>query len=150
MQFDDLLHIEVYYLGDRSMFITTSRSYSVQFALILVFSMVSSVFGLDAIVDETGGPETDGYAIGRFVDGGTELATWSLDTSVSTTDFVNDAIEGGPSGLQYVMLNQTQASTDSNSVVFTANSATSDQLGISIMQSPYNSTPSWNLSLIHI
>ncbi len=128
------------------MFNTKSRAFSFQFVLILVISMVTTAFGnSDATVDGVAGPNSDGYAMGRILNGGTTVANWRLNSSVSSTDFDNDAIQGGSQGIQYVMLNETEASRDSNTVVFTANSVDSSPIGISIMQSPYFDAPgTWN------
>ena len=119
---------------------TTSRSFNVQFALIIAISMLAtaSAVELDAIVDNVSGAEVDGFAVGRLLNSGDTVATWNLQTSVSQTDFSNDSVTGGNQGVQYVMLNEVKGSDDANLITFNVNPLSDEsEVGISIAQSPY-------------
>ncbi len=130
------------------MSITKSRFFSVQTALFIAISMLgtASAVQLDATVTQASGPEADSYALGElFLPGGGLAATWNLQTSVSQTDFSNDAIQGGTEGIQYVSLNEVRGSEDSNLITFTVNPVASGEIGISIAQSPYfDQEGTWN------
>jgi hypothetical protein len=98
-------------------------------------------------IDAVSGSEANAYAVGRFLDGaGGTAANWSLTSTVSGTDFSNDAVTGGDSGLQYVMLNEVLGSDDTNTVTFALNmvDAAVDPI-LTISQSPYFDAPwTWN------
>ncbi|MEM7316963.1 MAG: hypothetical protein AAF497_27850, partial [Planctomycetota bacterium] len=98
-------------------------------------------------IDAVSGSEANAYAVGRFEDGsGGTMANWSLTSTVSGTDFSNDAVTGGESGLQYVMLNEVLGSDDTNSVTFALHmvDANIDPI-LTVSQSPYFDAPwTWN------
>lgn len=116
--------------------------------MVMMAAMTSPAYALNGtgVVDGTNGANADAFAFGRFLDAGATLGNWTLGSSVSNTDYANDGITGGTSGLQYVSLNETHGSTDVNVIDFvvTPNAGyTVDQ--ISIIQSPYFDTPgTWN------
>lgn len=121
------------------------------FAAVLVgtFLFAGSTYAFTTVVDTAGGLEDDSYATGRLIDvnsSSSTVATWTLDTTVSGTDFSNDAITGGPDGLEYVTTNLTQQSSDSNSIRYSITPEVGYSLqNIVIGQSPYNdSAGSWN------
>lgn len=130
------------------MSITKCRFFSVQSVLFIALSMLgaASAVQLDAIVTQASGPEADGYAVGQLLmPGGGLAANWNLQTSVSQTDFSNDAIQGGSQGIQYVSLNEVRGSQDSNLITFEVNPVRSGDVGISIAQSPYfDQAGTWN------
>lgn len=129
------------------MSITKSRFFSVQSALFIALSMLGTSFAqLDAVVTQVAGPEVDGYAVGQFLTpGGSLAATWNLQTSVSQTDFSNDAIQGGNQGIQYVSLNEVNGSDDTNLITFSVNPVVGGDIGLSIAQSPYfDADETWN------
>ncbi len=117
--------------------------------LFLVVSLAGAVFASDTttVVDIVRGPEVDNYAVGRLINSsGTMVANWSLQTSVSGTDFSNYALTGGTKGLQYTFINDVNGSEDVNTIAFIVSTVDpSDVVNISLAQSPYFGTPgTWN------
>ena len=104
-----------------------------------------STFAFTTVVDTVSGLEDDAYAAGRLVDDSSTVGFWDLNTTVSTTDFANDAITGGPNGLEYVMRNLTRASSDANSIRYSVVPEIGYSLeNIIISQSPYQDGETWN------
>ena len=104
-----------------------------------------STFAFTTVIDTASGLEDDSYAAGRIVDNSMTMAFWDLNTTVSTTDFANDAITGGPNGLEYVMSNLTRESSDTNSIRY----GVVPEVGYSVeniivSQSPYSDGGTWN------
>ena len=117
----------------------------ITFILSVVVGSISSATMVQ--IDAVSGSEANAYAVGRFLDGsGGTTANWSLTSTVSGTDFSNDAVTGGESGLQYVMLNEVLGSDDTNSVTFAMNMVdASVEPMLTISQSPYFDAPwTWN------
>ncbi|MEM7312593.1 MAG: PEP-CTERM sorting domain-containing protein [Planctomycetota bacterium] len=116
--------------------------------VVISTAMAAQAFGFMTVIDTQNGPESDFVAAGRIIDStnsSSVIASWSLTTTVSATDFVNDAVQVGMSGVQYTMLNETPASADSNMLrfrVFPTN--TNHGGGIVVSQSPYLNATSWN------
>ncbi len=114
-------------------------------ATVAFFSPAYAING-SVVVDTLNGPNTDAYATGRFLNGGVLLGDWTLDTTASLTDFTNDTITAGSSGLEFIMLNEVIASTDVNQVSFDVNPSPAYSVDqIVITQSPYSNNPgTWN------
>lgn len=116
--------------------------------VLMALTLAGSAYAVNGtgIVDGTNGANADAYAFGRFNAGGTDLGTWSLDSTVVGTDFTNDAITGGSLGIEYVMLNETLGSADQNVIDFTVNPLAGFAVdNITIEQSPYsNLAGTWN------
>lgn len=119
--------------------------------LLIVFAAISplvasSAFGFTTTVTQTNGPNANSFANGEIVSPqGVSMATWNLTTTTRTTDFDNDAVQGGANGLQYVMINSIEESIDFNVVrFFVAPNNPADEVQITISQSPYNNSDTWN------
>ena len=100
-----------------------------------------------SVIDSATGLNDNEYAMGRFVDVDADvMSTWTLQTTVDNTDFTNDMVTGGDHGVEYVMLNSVQNSSDVNSIRFAVQPAIGFSVeNISISQSPYNNDPNtWN------
>lgn len=108
--------------------------------------LASNAFGFTTTVAQTSGPNSDGFANGNIVGPqGVSMATWNLTTTTRTTDFENDAVQGGTDGLQYVMINTVENSTDFNAVRFFVDPIDpTDEVQITISQSPYTNSDTWN------
>jgi hypothetical protein len=93
------------------------------------------------------GANANAVASGRVVDG-VDIATWMLNATVSGTgDFNSVAVQGGVQGLQYQMtytFGTTPPAT--NTIDFIVSPlAGYEATGLTISQSPYNSSPGqWN------
>ncbi len=108
--------------------------------------------GYVGVVDNTYGAQNNLAGIGRFVEevGGPAVALWDLRATVENTDFDNALVQGGTEGIQYVMNNSVFNSQETNIITFNVNPI--DQANpmddviptISLTQSPYNNTTTWN------
>jgi hypothetical protein len=116
--------------------------------LVMATAMAATSSGFTTVLDMRNGTENDFVATGRIVDSANSnsvLASWALTSTVSATDFSNDAVQVGTSGLQYTMLNETPASADSNMLRFRVYPTMENYGGgIVVSQSPYLSATSWN------
>lgn len=118
----------------------------------IAFSLFLSTFSARTIasvstVDVSNGPEVDWFAAGTFHSyvGGTHEADWILHTTVQATDFSNEHVGGGSGGVQYTMLNEVFASSDTNSVSFTLIPVDGFTPRISLRQTPnYWDDTQWN------
>jgi len=121
----------------------TKRILSILSALSLIAA--SSAFGFTTVT-QTNGADADAYANGQILSPqGVGLADWQLTTTTSSTDFANDAIQGGADGLQYVTINTVNNSTDSNAIGFLVNPIDpTDDVQITVSQSLYNNSDTWN------
>lgn len=113
-------------------------------AAFMVFNQASYAF--EGTVDQTFGAENNLAGVGRFLEvpGGPAVATWDLRTTVANTDFEHNALQGGSDGIQYVMRNPVNNSVDTNIVTFNVSPIDNVIPTISIAQSPYNNTSTWN------
>lgn len=113
---------------------------------VAVATFATASYGFTVDVSAVGTNSSDAYANGTVVDQvGSIMGNWSLTTTVANTDFLNDAVQGGPNGVQYVMINSVGASTDSNRIRFDV--TPTDPLhhsNITVSQSPYHDLTTWN------
>ncbi len=115
----------------------------------LVVSMAGALFASDTttVITTIRLPDADNYAVGQLLNSsGVMVADWTLNTSVSGTDFSNYALTGGTKGLQYTFINEVQGSADVNTIAFDVTPVnSSDSVNITLLQSPYFGTPgTWN------
>lgn len=112
----------------------------------LVVGGCAMTHGFMTEVVSVGTNSSDSYANGIIQDdNGMVTGNWGLSTTVSDTDFLNDGLQGGPNGLQYVMLNEVGGSTDSNRVTFSVTPSFANyHSNITISQSPYHDLTTWN------
>lgn len=117
------------------------------FAASVAFSvLIQASYAFVGTVDQSYGAENNVAGVGRFVElpGGPAVATWDLRTTVENTDFQNDTLQGGANGVQYVIRNAVNNSVDTNIVTFSVSPIDNVIPTISITQSPYNNTSTWN------
>ena len=111
-----------------------------------VFTFSQSTYAFEGLVDQTFGAENNVAGVGRFVEeiGGPAVALWDLRTTVANTDFENNVLQGGSEGIQYVMRNAVNNSVDTNIITFRVNPIDQVVPTLSIAQSPYNDSSTWN------
>ncbi len=116
--------------------------------MLAMFVMIPTSSAFNTVIDVTAGAEDNAFARGGLVDEsrGVRAADWQLDTTVSGTDFANDKVTMGTRGIEYVMVNSTDGSTDTNEITYSVSPRSGyrlDRIGIS--QSPYsNEGSTWN------
>lgn len=115
-------------------------------ACVAFFVLLQASYGFNGIVDSINGVDNNVAGVGRFVEvpGGPAVSLWDLRTTVANTDFTNTALQGGADGIQYVMHNSVNGSVDTNIVTFRVTPIDNVIPTISINQSPYNNTTTWN------
>lgn len=124
------------------------QSFRLACGLVISAALAAPGFGFNTVLDMQHGPESDFVGAGRIIDSmnsNSVVASWSLTTTVSATDFSNDALQVGEEGVQYTMLNETAASSDANILRFRVFPANMNHGGgIVVSQSPYLNAISWN------
>ena len=113
--------------------------------LVAVIS-TTSVHASLIVIDQIGTANDNNVASGRVTNDGstTDLANWTLTSTVSNTDWTNQNVQGGSQGLEYHQRNDVLNSSEINRINFSLSLLGGNYTGLKIFQSPYNNGTGWN------
>ena len=109
-----------------------------------VLSFTGTASAASFVTDTVNGANDDNFASGGVFDGLTQVADWSINTTVSGTDFTNLNVIDGALGVEYQMRNAVTTSSDTNTVTFSLSDIVGDFSNIIVSQSAYSNAGGWN------